>query len=291
MGMIASLRRLWYGPDTSQNIDLMMGNSRQDWIHSGVISVTDVQESLTLAVSAFKAGLRHAPPGSAVVVRSYSGTGTIRHDPAAADLSAAEWESVGFTVGFATEAESARDDWNRYQFSHSISFGINTADVNINSQVNHDSSASVPQADQVVREAHDAALKGLSAGLKRRTPPVRRAQLRSIIMPLLILALWLWAMLTWSPALPVWLFSAAIALYVAYATLRSVAVPKAIAGGPGSWVYGAPLVDLTPRAEMLARRASGHRDAKVVAVSVAATLVAAVLTAYFTGLWTPGAAG
>ncbi|WP_264032161.1 hypothetical protein [Cellulosimicrobium sp. SH8] len=290
MGMIASIRRLWYGPDTSQNIDLMMGSARQDWIHSGVVSVTDVQESLTLASSAFKGGLHHAPPGSVVVVRSYSGTGTIRHDPVAADISAAEWESVGFTVGFATEAELARDEWNRYQFSHSVTLSISPTDVNVNSHVTHDASASVPPADQVVREAHDAAVKGLSAGLKRRTPPVRWAQLRSIVMPLVILALWLWAMLTSVPVLPVWLFSGAITVYVAYATLRSVSVPKAMAGGSTSWVYGAPLVDLTPRSEMLARRASGHRDAKVVAVSVAATLVAAVLTAYFTGLWTPGAA-
>lgn len=291
MGTKPALLRRWYGPDTSESLDAASMGVRTTFLHSGIISVTDAQEAIALACAIFVDNSRSAAPGSTVVVRSSSGAGTIRYGAEATDLAAAEWESISFDVGFASEVTASPDEWNKWHFRDSLSLGFSVHGASLSSAEMGTPTGLPGGGELIAPRAHEAALKALEGGLKRRTPPIRRAQIRAAVFPLLVLALWLWAMLTWAPPLAVWLFTAALAGFVARASFTAVVIPPRHPVMGLQEAFGVSLIDLTPRAEVLARRASGHRDAKVVAVTVTATLAAAVITAYFTGLWTPGAGG
>ncbi|QUC01207.1 hypothetical protein [Cellulosimicrobium cellulans] len=292
MGKKPKLLRSWYGPDAYEAQDAAMMGTRRTVLNSGVISVTDVQEAINLAAGVYSAETQIAPTGSEIVIRSNSSTGTTRYGANAADLAAAEWDNTGFEIGFATPVRGASNAWNSYTFHDVLTLSFSTSGVSVMSARPTGLPGSTTAPEALSPRAHDAALKALLAGLERRTPPIRKAQMRALILPAAMVALWLWAMLVWQPPLPVWLFTGALTALAAHAAFKGVDIPSiARIDRIGEQPWGTPLVDLTPRAEVLARRASGHRDAKVAAVTVATTLAAAVITAYFTGLWTPGAGG
>ncbi|MGM7422989.1 hypothetical protein [Cellulosimicrobium sp. CpK407] len=292
MGLLSWGRDVWYGPAQGSVPSALPDDNRHDWVFSGVVTVTDVQEALELAEGIFKSeAATHAPPGATVVVRSHSGTGNTRYGVKVSDLAGAEWENVTFEVGFASEIENPPDEWNRYQWHDTMRLSLNEYEAALMSSPNRDEMMGTRVGESTSERAHAAALKALLSGVRRRTPPARRKQAAAGSAPAVLGGLWLWAMLAAEPPLAVWLFSAVLTVLVGASLFRLLAppIPQGSLGPHHPGANGRLMVDLTPREKMLATRASGHRDAKVVAVTVAGTLLAGVLTAYFTGLWTPGA--
>jgi hypothetical protein len=121
---------------------------------------------------------------------------------------------------------------------------------------------------------------------RRRIPSWKWIQIARVVGGALLAVLGLWAAVTLrsTPAVAL----VAVAAVAAFGLEVSPRLMKLADGKPAGAAKGVVSVDATLLEKVRTDRRQRHTNWRVSSVSVAATLVAAVLTAWFTGIWAPG---